>query len=492
VGASTDRAWCFIDSTNKVLAVAASGAVDAVVTAPNSTAKAVFNSDDGTGSVTKIIPASNGIISDLNDVISDVNGLLAGSQNLETLILPQSMFEQGTFGSYGSKADSSYAIRTKGKIKTTRPVKIIPSNGYRVLVAFYNKDGIYENQTGWVTTGQVVDANKQYMYAISHTTPTQTTDLSEYNKALTVNSSYDEYLLHTSMAESEAYDLKVRENEFKYGADIFGTESNAHGTQYHVGANEQYSTISDAIAQWEADEYPNATVLISNGEYNESITVEGKTIRFIGESRDGTIVHTTSGNYTDPPFNVRHGNVTIKNMTLIADHSENPSFDHETAPTLKAYGIHIDGGTVGGIVTVENCTIVSFQAPAVGTGTIPNSKIRLIDCDCYCFTDYTNDTTSHQYYQLGLGCVLWHTSNPEVYPTRGDESFEMVNVKAYMKNNYVVFKTNRSDPSDTMDTVAINTLLVSDRNPNNQGLVSGRVNPSDNSIGNNVKVLNYE
>lgn len=412
-------------------------------------------------------------------------------KNIESITFPESFYERGQFGASGSEAASDYRIRTKYKIKTTRDVTIIPKSGYLVQVVVYTSDGIYETQSAFQSTPYTVTAGKQFRISISNAVVTTVVAFNEKNNVVFVNASYDEYIAKKELSESEDYTLQVKENILKYNAAIFGTESNSNGTIYHVGAAQEYQTIASALAQWAEDNYPVATVFIDNGVYKESNTVEGKTIQFIGESRDGTIIHTTSGNYTDPAFNIRHGNVKLKNMTLIADHSENPDFDYETGQGLKAYGVHIDGGNIGGIVTLENCTIMSFQAPAVGTGTIPDSKIRLIDCDCYCFTDYTSDTSTAQAYQLNLGCILWHTSSPEVYPTRGDESFELVNVRAYMENNYVVFRTTQADVSDTMDTLAINTLLVTNRNPYNQNPVSGPVHPVEGSIGNSDSVLNY-
>lgn len=486
------NAYCFADTSYANLGVSGAGSFNNYdLTAPKD-GYLICCTDDNNYHVLTGADVVPSLMSDTMQLKTDVSALQFLGQNTESITFPESFYERGQFGASGSEATSDYRIRTKYKIKTTRDVKIIPKTGYLIQVIVYNKDGIYESQTAFQASEYTVTAGKQFRLAISNATVTTVVAFSEKDNVVFQNVSYDEYIAKKELSDSNNYNLKVKEGLLSYNAKKYGTESNDNGTIYHVGVAQEFQTIASALEKWAEDNYPVATVFIDNGVYKESNTVEGKTIQFIGESKEGTIIHTTSGNYTDPAFNIRHGNVVLKNMTLIADHSENPDFDYEVAPTLKAYGVHIDGGNVGGIVTLENCIIMSFQAPAVGTGTIPDSKIRLIDCDCYCFTDYTSDSSSNQAYQLSLGCILWHTSNPTVYPVRGDESFELVNVRAYMENNYVVFKTNQSDQGDSMDVLAINTLLLTNRNPYNQSEVSGPVNPVDGSIGNSNNVLNYE
>ena len=75
----------------------------------------------------------------LSQMKAEVDEIYPKSPLLESIMFPQSMFEQGTFGSSGSEAESQYAIRIKEKIKTTRSVMLIPNSGYSVFVVKYNK-----------------------------------------------------------------------------------------------------------------------------------------------------------------------------------------------------------------------------------------------------------------------------------------------------------------------------------------------------------------
>lgn len=252
---------------------------------------------------------------------------------------------------------------------------------------------------------------------------------------------------------------------------------------YRVGAGRTYTTINDALTQWATDGYPKAVVYIDNGEYNETVYVEDKNISFIGESRDGVIVRTKTGNYTYPPFKIHHGNVLVANLTAIADHSGNPSF---VDGSNGAYAFHIDGGNVGGVVTVRNCTAISHQSCAFGMGTIPNSKIRIEDCTAISFTNANAEA-------LSLGCVLNHLASPNVYPTLSQyETLELVNVKMYSENaDKVLVMSRGNNTTTTYKILAIGNVLASGVAEEN--LVSIPNNPyrlDSMSIGNTDKAIN--
>ncbi len=255
-------------------------------------------------------------------------------------------------------------------------------------------------------------------------------------------------------------------------------------TYYHVGPSRTYTTINAALTAWEAAEKPPAVVYVDNGEYNEVVYVEDSTISFIGESREGTILRTTSGNYNDAPFRIHHGNVYIANFTVIADHSDTPSMVLDS-DTLYGYAFHIDGGSVGGLVHVYNCTAISYQAPAFGMGTIPGSKIRIENTDAYCYTPGTAGKTANN------DCILCHLADPSIYPSENPESLELINVNAYTAATPFVLLLKSNLSSKTLNLTAINTTLVNAGTP--AGLLSGGsvATVGALSIGNNVSSLNY-
>lgn len=278
----------------------------------------------------------------------------------------------------------------------------------------------------------------------------------------------------------------ARINRLKHRSTYYTTPRSADApAEYFVGVGREYATINDALDDWAADDYPVAVVYIANGEYNEVVYVEDHTISFIGESREGTVIRTTTGAYNDAPFRIHHGNVFIANLTAIADHSSTPSMVLDD-DTLYGYAFHIDGGSVGGIVHVKNCTAISYQAPAFGMGTIPGSTIRLEDVEAYCYTPASATKTKNN------DCILCHLSSPTTYPDQeGDETLELINVDAYTKETPQVILFKASGNEKKLGLLAINTTLAKGYSTGGivQGIAVADKNPM--SIGNSDETLNY-
>lgn len=239
---------------------------------------------------------------------------------------------------------------------------------------------------------------------------------------------------------------------------------------YNVGSSEEYKTINSALSQWKKDGCPKSTVNIANGTYDEKIFVDsGHTISFIGESREGVIIWTHTGNYTDAPIFIRHGDVRIENMTVIADHSKNKNFSYTSgSSSTRAYAIHIDGGKVAKKVVVKNVTAISYQSPAFGLGLIPNSTIRIENCESYSYTDKT-----HKGKDVGIaltyGSLLCHKSSPVLYPERGNEKLELVNVKIYSENTDNALYILNSVEGERFNLLAVNTELTSGNSDDGSG-----------------------
>ncbi len=266
--------------------------------------------------------------------------------------------------------------------------------------------------------------------------------------------------------------------------------------EYLVGKDKNYETINDALAQWRADGYPKAKVYISNGEYTEAcdysvggVEADGTNIHtndkikniksvifigggkkkghisFIGESRNGVVLRTTSGEYLNAPVFIRSGDVTIENMTIIADHKGNPNFSYGDGSQSKAYALHIDGGFNPGKITIKNVKAISYQSAAFGMGTIPNSIIRLEDCEAISYTDILpSNVHSSGGKCLSYGSLLCHSSSALVYPKRGKEKLELINVVSYSKNSQTALylRNGANNVKENFNITAINVNLKSD------------------------------
>ncbi|MBQ7580505.1 MAG: hypothetical protein IJU39_04260, partial [Clostridia bacterium] len=132
---------------------------------------------------------------------------------------------------------------------------------------------------------------------------------------------------------------------------------------YHVGNGQEYSDLISAVKRWIADEKPCATIYVDKGEYitqndpagsNNPLLIRGSANRLtiIGEDKESTIVRSTTGEYVHPAINIQGGNVTVKNITFVADHTSNPNFSYlDYAKSLNsAYAVHCDGGAKSGVV----------------------------------------------------------------------------------------------------------------------------------------------
>lgn len=418
------------------------------------------------------------LMPDLDDLKLYIYG-----QKIENLSFEQGSFLQTGFG--------TSTIRIRAKLDPGIYI-ITPSNDIYYAIYYYDSDSA---GTALVTLGSITGTAKIAVERDAYIT-LQFRDSSTMTPANGDEIQVIYYISDPLADMPELMDSRVAEVKNKALSETF--DHLIGRTEYFVGKDQTYTTINAALTAWAADSYPPANVYISNGEYNEVVEINSKDIALIGESRDGTIIRTTSGRYVDAPVHILHGNVTIANMTIIADHTGDPNFNYETVigDNSAAYGIHIDGGTVAGKVVVKNCTVVSYQSPAFGMGTIPGSVIRIENCDAYCYTDFTSNTSSKQYRVLQYGCVLCHMSSTSLYPDRDTETLELVATNMFAKNTRNVIKLNHgNDLTEHMNVLAINNSLASgatnDRNtlfvPDTNDLVI----LDSTSQGNTCSSMNY-
>ncbi len=262
-------------------------------------------------------------------------------------------------------------------------------------------------------------------------------------------------------------------NNFSETVSYSDDDVNKIHKNYNVGADKDFATINEALNKWAQDGFPEADIHISNGNYNEKIFVDyGKTINFIGESRDGVIIKTTTGNYDDTPIYIKHGNVEIRNLTVIADHSGNPAFSYRgTKSPERANAIRVDGGNNENKeckVLIKNVTAISYQAPAFGLGLIPDSTIRLENCKSVSYTDKAHNGKSVAD-MLERGSVYCTKSSPAIYPERGSEKLELVNVEMFSKNSENSLYIVNNAENEKFNLTAVNNALTSNATKNNKG-----------------------
>lgn len=370
-----------------------------------------------------------------------------------------------TQGAYLSNGFSNSSIRIKAEIQPGTYI-FDPSSSIYFSIVYYDSDteGTPFINMGAIQTKRIITVNRTAYITIQYKNSSAITPVN--NNELIIQNYFEEPLKNMpSLMHSKVAEVKNR-------AQFKNFQRNLDKRAYYIGKNRDFSTINAAKEAWENDNKPNAVFYIDAGEYNEIVKFSDDNISIVGQSKENTIIRTKTGNYTDAPLHLFNGNSTIENLTLIADHSDNDNFDYEADSNPScAYGVHVDGGTIPGVTTFKNCVIVSFQSPAAGLGTIPNSKIRFEDCELYSFTEPTADITSKQYRVLQYGCLLCHLSSSILYPTRGNETLELVNTNLYLANGRNVIKLNYgTDTSEKMKVLAINNTLSSGIEANKNAL----------------------
>ncbi|MBQ7579892.1 MAG: hypothetical protein IJU39_01135 [Clostridia bacterium] len=270
---------------------------------------------------------------------------------------------------------------------------------------------------------------------------------------------------------------------------------------YRVGSGRtpsstEFTTLIGAVAQWVTDGKPCATIFVDSGVYvtqndptgaGNPLTVKGSENRLtiIGEDKDSTVVKSTTGKYIHPAINIQGGNVTVKNITFIADHSDNPSFayldpDRESAGKApnSAYAVHCDGGSesdiVSGIIEFENCNMWSYQSCALGCGTVVDGHVIVKSCDIRSFVPGTAtdqgstapDATAQQkedhaiYYHGTRGAIVYHMS-PKTKTVSGQtvtipssrESFTLIDSSVYLKGGTKTVCITNSNETDFFSLV---------------------------------------
>ena len=277
-----------------------------------------------------------------------------------------------------------------------------------------------------------------------------------------------------------------------------GSKANLEPKHYYVGINQKFKTINQAIAQWKSDGKVKSIIHISKGEYNEIIALhEGNSyLSIIGENKHDVVIRTKTGYYKDTPVNIQGGEALLKNLTVIADHTNNSDYQYiglETGnPSTDniggAYALHVDFPGEGKTV-IEDCILISYQNSAVGMGTRSNQQVYFINCEIYSYTPSSFPTQATQ-----NGAFLYHSasSNNAInqFVSLKDCKLFSENFKAF---NYYDYSTNSNC---IVDLEIINCNFGSNVIKTRESLVNITKNITGNitknSFGNNVVKCNYK
>jgi hypothetical protein len=266
---------------------------------------------------------------------------------------------------------------------------------------------------------------------------------------------------------------------------------NNRPNHYYVGSTQKYTTINSAYAQWVTDGKPQGIIHILAGEYNETLfafNCEGK-LSIIGESKHDVIWHTKTGYYKDCPLAFHNG--YLKNITFIADMTDNPDFEYVSLttgdglvlPIGSAYALHIDFPGAGTTI-VENCDMISYVNAGLGCGTRQDQTLKLINCNIYSYTPADFDAEAAQ-----NGGMLYHSA-----PWTGHTNQKLIlhNVNVFSENEKAASIQNQSpDVSNAVFMEFVNVNLSNNNsNPVLYFTSAFGLTMSTSNYGNNVYELN--
>lgn len=341
-----------------------------------------------------------------------------------------SVFDSTTFISGGHHSQASTGDGA-GQVKyETLNISSIPSNAVVMLVVKYSV-------TDFSVTGYV-----------NNSSSSGGSSSSSSGELTTVSEAVDEWI-------TDGYPRAIVYKHTSPATSIYRVGSG------RTPSTTEFTNLIDAVAQWVSDSKPCATIFVDSGVYvtssdpsgtENALTIMGgeNRLTIIGENRDSTIIKSTTGRYVQPPINVQGGNVTIKNMTFIADHSSNMGFTYrEKSSYNSAYAVHCDGGSVtgvttGGVIEFENCNMWSWQSCGLGSGTCENSHLIVKNCDIRSYVPGTatdegsiapgatdEQIEAHAIYVHGSrGAIVYHPSSAV---NTSNESFELINSRVYLK-----------------------------------------------------------
>lgn len=236
---------------------------------------------------------------------------------------------------------------------------------------------------------------------------------------------------------------------------VYVNDKSSSATLVHVGPNELYHTITDAIN----DAYvENMTIIIHPGIYTESIKSWGKIINYIGLDRETCILQYSGADYKHPPIEMAQG--SMQNMTII-------SMDYEgELSSMAAYCAHIDNNSQqGGTTYFDNVKFISYTNPCVGIGM--RAHYNLIFNNCEFYYKHSRHSTNVIY------CHSWESPNN----TEQDRSEQNI----FFTNNYIENNCNKavflfqSQEVGEMNCkiLARNNIAINTNNPNN--LIESRI-----------------
>jgi len=229
--------------------------------------------------------------------------------------------------------------------------------------------------------------------------------------------------------------------EAVFNKDVISLPNIENTIVVEQGGKGNYTTVAEAVGS-AAD---GDTILVMPGTYEDEIVEAwGKTVHIVGISKESCIIKNATGTYSTPPIEMGAG--SLENLTVIAE--EGTSTDQSG---WRNYAVHVeDNNLFGKTLSIVNCNLISYNAPAVGIGLRGGATVNIEHCNLIGKTAnggslFFHDASSSSYTGTQninvIDCDMRSegTAEPTLKATSQCVSGATVNVR-FLKNN--VFNTN--------------------------------------------------
>ena len=277
--------------------------------------------------------------------------------------------------------------------------------------------------------------------------------------------------------------------------NIMGSNTNMPKNIATVGkSNCDYTEISEALDNINDSQDNPITLLIYPGVYSKvSMKSKKRYVSLIGFDKKNTIIKTSTGLYADAPAELWMDGI-IKNITFIADDAHLDDANHTSEK--GAYALHIDYGQSD--LLIEDCNLISYNAPAVGQGLFPNDNVKFKNCEIisyshgrfsnhnqgafYCHGN-ANKNTLNQNLTLD-NCRFYTSESDKVMLLQNIAWNSKINLTSINSHYYSVVSKGNKDIVDEASNNKMSQCGVVIEGNNYNDVIS------ELSYGNNVNMLN--
>lgn len=329
-------------------------------------------------------------------------------ENLKNKIYSISLnWEIGGIGSSKGTLATNLARARTDLFHPSKPTVISSvDDGWKIAVAKYDENG---NFVSWIAPAAYQVVNTSY-YRLVAFPVTGLTDVTDYLDEIKSNIVAKNYVQTYTVAQDGSGDFTDVQTALDFAQ--FAQKTFPVTLLIYPGTYDKISTLTQKKY---IDNIPT-----------DNIKWYNRYVSLIGVNQNTCIIQSDSGEYYTPAAEI---NITglVKNLTFISTHNAPP--DNAENATHKAYAVHSDYGKED--CQYEDCTFISYQAPAVGIGGAKDKHIRFRNCHMYSYAPLEGDYSGlvnfgGLFYHLmagdGITGQIFEMENCVVYSQNGDKA----------------------------------------------------------------------